>query len=179
MTTPFERLVSLKKELEALSTDPWSRIEAWIVKATPIIRSDWPDHLQDFQKQAAPQWTALPIAFGRDKAENHARVAETHAIEAQSNRSIATTAMQNLLQFLDGLIVTESKSNNAQGTRHRWLRDSSIETLVGELRSDLEIHDWKLEAVVEYVLYKAYRTNEATKIGQADLGHLRAKMRCI
>jgi len=81
-TTALERLTALKQELQELAADPWSNVEAWTAKATPIVRRDWPDHIDDFQKAAKPpQWTALPCVFGPDEAENRARSDHINAIE--------------------------------------------------------------------------------------------------
>lgn len=117
--TPLTRLVALKQELQDINPEPWSNIEAWTAKATPIIRRDWSDHFEDFQKAAkSPQWTSLPIAFGRDEAANQATLAEHRAITAASNQVIAKNAKGKLLMFLEGLIAVAEPSADAP-TRRR------------------------------------------------------------
>jgi predicted nucleotide-binding protein len=122
-TTPLERLTTLKQELQDLAAEPWSNVEAWIAKTTPVMRRDWPDHFDDFLKAAkTPQWTALPFAFGgfrRDAAEDQATFARTNAIDAASNRAIANSAKDKLLKFLEGLITIAEPPVTAPKKRER------------------------------------------------------------
>jgi predicted nucleotide-binding protein len=58
-------------------------------------------------------WLALPVAFGRDEAENRATVARTTAAEESANRRIAQEAKKKIAAFLSGLMaVVESKSRD-------------------------------------------------------------------
>jgi len=96
-TTALDRLIVLKQELAELSANPWSNVEAWIAKAMPIMRRDWPDHCKDFQQSAAtPRWSIYAGAIVPDNVENRATIA---------NRAIANSAKVKLLNFLDGLIA--------------------------------------------------------------------------
>ena len=96
-TTAIEHLTALKQELDGLPAEPWSNIESWIAKATPVVRRDWPDHSDDFQRAAAtPHWKVHVGAIGPDNVETRATIA---------NRAIAGSAKDKLLNFLDGLIA--------------------------------------------------------------------------
>jgi len=96
-TTALERLSALKQELEGLSAEPWSTIESWTAKATPIIRRDWPDYFDDFRQAAAtPRWKVHAGAVPGDNEETRAD---------RSNRAIASSSKDKLLRFLDGLLA--------------------------------------------------------------------------
>lgn len=83
-----QRLYSLWKELGDLDPWPWSNIEAWSAKATPIIRSDWPDFLDDFCKAiAAPSSTM-----------------ETSE-DANATKQESQQAKKRILSFLDELLT--------------------------------------------------------------------------
>jgi len=116
-TTAIERLIALKQKLEGLSADPWSNIESWIAKATPVMRRDWPDHSGDFQRAAAtPRWKIHVGAIVPDNVETRASIA---------NRAIANSAKLKLVNFLDGLIavaeppapVSAPKQRQSRGTK--------------------------------------------------------------
>jgi Predicted nucleotide-binding protein containing TIR-like domain len=96
-TTALEGLTGLKQELQGIPADPWSNVESWIAKATPIIRRDWPDHSSDFLRAAAtPRWKVHVGAIVSDTDETSAK---------RANRVIASSGKQKLLNFLDGLIA--------------------------------------------------------------------------
>jgi len=97
-----ERLQKLKSELEIIPAQPWAGIAAWIAKATPIIRNDWPDFLTDFrQVTATPRWSTFPRVGGSESFNRR-----MDAKENAANAAMAEDTKKNILNFLDGLLVT-------------------------------------------------------------------------
>lgn len=97
-----ERLQKLKSELEIIPAQPWAGIAAWIAKATPMIRNDWPDFLTDFQRvTTTPHWTALPAISGNVSFNRIMRDRQDTERAAQ-----AEDAKKSILNFLDGLLAT-------------------------------------------------------------------------
>jgi nucleoside phosphorylase len=97
--THIGRLRSLRSELEQIQACPWGNVKAWIAKATPIIRNDWPDFFDDFKKTVrTPQWTALPGISGNEDFNRGAR-----AMEESENEAKAEGAKREILSFLEGL----------------------------------------------------------------------------
>lgn len=108
----FVRLEELRTELDSLAPQPWSNIETWTAKATAIIRHGWSAYFDDFREVTqTPQWTALPVALGRNKAENDAEVARVRASETSANNATAERAKERILSFLDGLLALADESD--------------------------------------------------------------------
>lgn len=97
------RLFSLKDELVGLEAQPWGKIQSWIAKATPIVRSDWPEHLDAFREVAAePKWIRPRVRL----SELQRGVTPTpNASDIAKNKEKAETVMRSVLGFLDGLQV--------------------------------------------------------------------------
>lgn len=95
------RLSCLKEELVGLEAQPWGNIQSWIAKATPIVRSDWQEHLDAFREVAAePKW----IRPRAKLSELQRGVTPTpNASDIAKNKEKAETAKRNILGFIDGL----------------------------------------------------------------------------
>lgn len=92
------RLSALRDELVPLEVEPWSSISAWVAKATPIIRSDWPNHFDDFGRLAVRPRTLVSAACLAGKCGPTPR-------EDAANRQRADEAKARLLSFCDGLLA--------------------------------------------------------------------------
>src|SRR4051812_22113033 len=94
-TTALERLAGLKHDLAGLSAIPWSLVESWIAKATPVIRQDWPEHFGDFCEYA--KRPRMQVTMGVIRAQKSQL--EKEMMPENSRRFIS--ARDNLLSFLD------------------------------------------------------------------------------
>lgn len=105
MTDPARtRLSVLRDELVATEPEPWSNIASWVAKATPIIRSDWPSHFDDFQRTAVePKWKRPVVKLSEYYHPTGAPRDTSHLVV---NKERAEAAKQKLLSFLDGLMAT-------------------------------------------------------------------------
>ena len=112
----ISRLLGLQEDLIQLPDamqpeNPWARVEAWIAKATTIIRNDWPDSLEDFEKVSKKPIPPSTQVSYRDSRRNE--------VERQRQWGILNSATdrkkQNILKFLDGLlaIAPQSKDDSA------------------------------------------------------------------
>ena len=96
-----QRLCSLKDELANLEPWPWNNIAAWSAKATPIIRSDWPDHFDDFSKAIArPHFTRPINVLLGDQHEG-----TDDPKQDSANKLRAKQAKERILSFLEGLVA--------------------------------------------------------------------------
>lgn len=92
-----QRLCSLKDELVSLEPWPWNNIAAWSAKATPTIRSDWSDHLDDFRKAIVkPRFTKPINVLLGDQQEG---------TDDSENKLKAKQAKERILSFLEGLLT--------------------------------------------------------------------------
>lgn len=100
------RLVLLKSELEQITEAQfpertWDTIKAWIAKATPIIRRDWSDFLDDFQKVSEKPSGAGIMFLNTDfTMSDH----EQRRLWRLDNDK-AEQVKQNILGFLDGILA--------------------------------------------------------------------------
>ncbi len=102
-----QRLRGLKDELASLEPWPWNNIAAWSAKATPIIRRDWPDDLDDFRKLIAePRWSGSAWFAPR---QGDAAVASAMAKQDSENRLVAEQAKAGILNFLEGLLTVTGR----------------------------------------------------------------------
>jgi predicted nucleotide-binding protein len=93
----------MKNELSSLTALPWSNIEAWVAKATPVVRHDWPEHLKAFQRTAAkPKWC---VPFGIAHIGSAASASHNDHVVRDENARRAEAGKRSLLNFLDGLIA--------------------------------------------------------------------------
>lgn len=96
-------LKSLREELAQISIEPypaspWANVQAWIAKATPLIRRDWGSSLKDFQQVTTePRW--LKIAGVVGESLNRAKW--------KAKKDTTENAIQRILGFIDGLIALE------------------------------------------------------------------------
>lgn len=102
----FDRLTTLRDELVAIPSASWPgktwiAIEAWIAKARPVVRRDWPDLFQDFQEvspkpsDAGVLWFRQDLTMPEHEARRLWRVDEDNAERTR----------QNILAFLDGILM--------------------------------------------------------------------------
>ena len=113
MSTPWERLEGLRAELITLQPLPWDAIATWATKTKPLIRSQYPAHLTDFEEaMEEPRHAMLPhVVRARtiwdDPArdfEDHARDQSIEMREDQINLLRAAVAKDRLVALLDGLL---------------------------------------------------------------------------
>jgi hypothetical protein len=106
-----QRLSSLRDELARLEPWPWNNIAAWSAKATPIIRTDWPDHFDDFNKTTTkPRFTMAASAWYGGQSEEEALKQDNE------NRLRAQQAKERILGFLEGLLAVWNHSKVAAPT---------------------------------------------------------------
>ena len=104
-STAQRRLSAIRDELASLEVEPWSSIGSWIAKATPIIRADWPDHLDYFARIAVRPRRVVSMAC---LAGQRAPTPEEYA----ANRLKADEAKARLLSFCDGLLTVSDSSRH-------------------------------------------------------------------
>lgn len=109
------RLTTLKEELAQIDTgsfpeNPWPRIESWIAKATPVIRSDWPQVFEDFQKLITK-----PSEGAIVRVTNDALNLQLKRKEWERSKNHVEDMKQKILSFLDGLftLVLSTENNTA------------------------------------------------------------------
>ncbi len=97
----YQRLCDLKDELVKTEPWPWSNIAAWSAKATPLIRRNWPDDLDDFREAVAePRWIMVASVWA-----GGATAASDKAKQDAPNKSTAKQAKARILGFLEGLLA--------------------------------------------------------------------------
>jgi hypothetical protein len=108
-STELETLRSRLAGVAPLDPANWPKVEAWVASATPLIRTRFPDHLEDFRSVCAtPRWSFSPrFSTGGDSwSGTPARdnFAEAAAHDKTANQRRAEEAKEKILSFLDGLI---------------------------------------------------------------------------
>src|SRR3990172_4255193 len=99
------RLSKLREELAQVTAptypeDTWPLIKAWVAKATPIIRSEWSEFFDDFQKV-----TAEPKGPGMMFMNPDFTISENESRRLwRIHNEKAKEVHQNILYFLDGLL---------------------------------------------------------------------------
>lgn len=113
--TKINRLKMLRDELSEIQEAPypnktWDNLESWIAKATPIIRRDWTEFLDDFQKVSAKPRGAGVIFMNRDLTISDS---ESRRLWKQDNEK-TERVRQGTLSFLDGILALslEAKSES-------------------------------------------------------------------
>lgn len=98
------RLKELRDELAAISNpgDWKSTVEPWIAKVLPVLRSAYPDHVEDFNKIAQVPRPAKPPRFAIGDDDNFA---ETSINAQQKNTKQAKDAQNKILNFIDSLLA--------------------------------------------------------------------------
>lgn len=137
-------LCNLKDELARLVAYPWSNIESWVAKATPIIRRNWPGDLDDFRKLTRTPPACRPSLSSLRQGDDDSTGTETA-------RSSAEAAKARILSFLEGLIAASTDLrleilrtvDRLQGKGNQYVDDSAIAQVlrldVEELTGHLEI----------------------------------------
>lgn len=91
-----------------MPSEPWREIEAWIAKATAVIRNDWPEQLDEFKAFAKrEQPIGMPRAFSRGPGGSlipSSMNADSDRIEATQSFAASKKAHFAILSFLDGLL---------------------------------------------------------------------------
>ena len=99
-------LSDLKDELVRLEAQPWGNVESWIAKATPIVRSDWPEHLGDFRNVTLePKW-AKTRPSASDLRDN--KTPTPSASQIATNKEKAEATKRKIAGFLDGILATKA-----------------------------------------------------------------------
>src|SRR4051812_35483580 len=105
MSDRVARLRSLRDRLELFSADDRGQIRAWVAEATPVVRRDWPDFLEEFRAVTAePSWASFPAVGGIREAD--ATNAQMRASEQTANRWVAEDAKRRILATLAGVLST-------------------------------------------------------------------------
>jgi hypothetical protein len=103
-----EKLRALRERLANLDPYPWSGVESWIAFARSLIKTQYPDHIDDFNTiTSAPEWyQAIYVVSGGGRYGGRRRdnYAEADAEEERENKKRALNAKQKILAFLDGLL---------------------------------------------------------------------------
>lgn len=107
MDKRISRLAILKEELVQIPMasypdDPWTNFHSWVAKATPIIRRDWSDFWDDFQKVSAkPKHTSGIMFLNRDLTISEHEHHRLWKIDSDEFKGVK----QNTLHFLDGILT--------------------------------------------------------------------------
>jgi hypothetical protein len=105
MSDRVGRLRSLRDRLEQLPAEDRGHIRAWVAEATPVVRRDWPDYLDEFRAATAePSWVSYPAVAGTPEAE--VVDARIRADEQAANRWVAEDAKRRILATLAGILST-------------------------------------------------------------------------
>ncbi|MFC2015530.1 hypothetical protein ACFLUM_01210 [Chloroflexota bacterium] len=103
----LQRLVGLQGELAHMPdtqhpADHWAPIQAWITKATPVMRHDWPEFFHDFQ-QVTSEPTRLGIAGAASRSVRRSTW--------ETNKAATDKAVKGILAFLYGLLTVGDTSH--------------------------------------------------------------------
>ena len=113
----LKRLFGLRNELAQIQVPEypnklWPIIQSWVAKATPIIRHDWPEHVDDFQKVTAKIVRARVVSYITDRSGITFQVTEQEARrQLAMDNAEATEVQQKALHFLDGLLTLSPDEN--------------------------------------------------------------------
>ena len=109
----FDLLSIRRQELEKLPPQPWSDIESWVAKTTPLIRKFWPEHFEDFQKITTLSRISNPYVYVSSYIGDPVQQAKYDAQNARSTasynhmvRSNAENTKKRVLVLIDGIIET-------------------------------------------------------------------------
>jgi hypothetical protein len=111
------RLAILREELAQISmapfpTETWPIVEAWIAKATPVIRSDWPHLFEEFQR-ASDKPKGGVIRMGTDFTISEHERRRLWRVDNEETERVK----RNLLNFLDGILaLAPTQSDRALDT---------------------------------------------------------------
>ena len=98
-----ELFKKLREELVGTEAYPWTNLEAWVAKATPIVRAYFPNHMSDFEKVSSnPKWDTTR---GWDRGGNY-RYSSTKEAE-EDNASKCEAVKAKLLSWVDGVILMQ------------------------------------------------------------------------
>lgn len=137
----FTRLSNLRNELAQIEVPEypdglWSLIKSWIVKATPIIRRDWPEHIGDFQKATPEIGQVRVVSYITDRSGITFEMTEQESRrQLEMDNAEAKEVQQNALGFLDGLLTLspdESLSSTFEkGGDNQTARITVIVAIIG------------------------------------------------
>jgi hypothetical protein len=108
-STELQNLRSKLAGVAPVDQANWPKVEASVASATPLIRTRFPEHLEDFRSVCAtPRWSFSPrFSTGGDSwSGTPARdnFAEAAAHDKTANQRRAEEAKEKILSFLDGLL---------------------------------------------------------------------------
>jgi len=112
-TDRIARLSALREELAQITVPvypdkSWPLVQSWIAKATAVIRNDWPDFFDDFQKVTAKP-NGGGIVFMR---QNFTIDEQEHRRLWKISNEETKEIQQNVLSFLDGVISLEPQGDS-------------------------------------------------------------------
>ena len=157
-----KRLVSLRDELSKIETplypnDPYLHIKDWIAKATPIIRVDWANVFDDFNKQVAiSDWTNLGFATYCGFSQGSPEHQQAWAKDTKEAKEFC----QRVLNFLDGLLALSSNNTKeVQQKRFQFLKelyditdtDESVYVNPMELGAGLGFSSSEVERICDFL----------------------------
>jgi hypothetical protein len=107
------RLTALKNQIlrlpePAFPNSVWAELDVWTAKATPVIRNDWPDFLDDFQRAIAKPDHSKELSIGRlgDPAFNRQQARK----EWERDKQDRVNVIKKVVSFLDGLFILAPKT---------------------------------------------------------------------
>ncbi len=127
------RLTTLRDELAEIKTPNypntfWSLINSWIAKATPIIRRDWKEFLDDFQKIAVEPNNPRIVYHNSDFSMSK----QERCRQWEIGNSETEEVKQNILGFLNGLLILPENSKNKKTPPKNKKIKSPVEVLVAK-----------------------------------------------
>ena len=116
--TEVETLSDLRQRLSAAPSYPWQHLANWIEETEPYIVAHFGTYMDQFRRLTQkPPSTSYPMAFGKNKAENEARVQRFNADREATDKKNYGESKARLISFLDGVIRAE---------QHKQVSEESI-----------------------------------------------------
>jgi len=155
------RLSTLREELDQITAraypdKSWPLIQSWIAKATPVIRRDWPDFFDDFQRVATKPKGSGMMLMNSDFTISEQEHRRQWKIKDEQAREIK----QNVINFLDGIISLEPQSDSGSAVDRVLFLSKRFSILAQQLKTrergkpPLEIED---EYDVQYLFLALLR----------------------
>ncbi|MBK7581092.1 MAG: hypothetical protein IPI67_12870 [Myxococcales bacterium] len=117
-----DKLRSLADELRAVESYPWANVEVLIQRGKPLVRTAFPDHVDEFAKVCTtPKWAFFGrVVSGGDPWTGTPRrdnFAEAEAGEKKQNIQLAAQARNRIVAFLDGLLEIPEPAHDPPATQ--------------------------------------------------------------
>jgi len=116
--TPQERLHILREELAQIKTSAYpdellTLIKNWIEKATPTIKNDWPESINQFLNFANADWSFLDYVHSFKESDQVCRNVW------ESDNKEALKLKKRILSFLDGLLFFNPPNTDPELSQHK------------------------------------------------------------